>query len=542
MSRLLADVAGVLDAAFPLHLLVDRAGTVVRLGPLAGRVMCARRGQRLLSVLDVEQPKATGFMPEELLGKPIIARAKGAEALRLRGQLIPAGHELWALVCSPIVQDLDVLAACGLTLEDLPAHDPTPELLKAAKVQRAEQAAQRQGQKMETLGRLVGGITHDFNNLLVAILGHASHGLEESRDPVAREALQGVFDAAERAAALTARLLTFSSPSPGTNGPVDASREVRQVAGMLRRLLREEITLDVHIQVQPAWIPLDRTELEQILVNLAVNARDAMAGGGELTVTLDRRRPDEASAVAMGVPAGTHVCLSVRDSGSGIPAHVLDHIFEPFYTTKGAGKGTGLGLSTVFGLVKGVGGTVQVNSGVGRGTTFFLWFPEAEPPRRTVSGRHALGRVPASEGEVVLLVDDEPQIRRVVGRMLAKDGWQVRQATSVDNALERLPAVHDLALVITDQNMPGKTGVELVEALRDRGVTAPCIIMSGYSDDPRLFDGVRKGRFRLLSKPFSSEKLQRAVDRAIARGRLRRLSEAEMEPPTMPSWIGRSPV
>jgi len=587
MSHLLSDVARVLDTAFPLHLVVRRDGAVVRTGALAGRVLGASRGQALLDVVDLVRPRARALDARELEGRAVIARSRRVPDLQLRGQVIAVGPGLWALACSPVVADLEALERVGIAPHDLPPHDATADLMVAAwsreemngqlnqaigelqqtqeqlEARNAEleaartdlaarnaeleealatrskaEAALRQTQKMDVLGKLVGGITHDFNNLLVAILGHATHGLEESQDPVARESLQGVYDAAERAAALTARLLTFSSPSAGTEGPVDVSREVRQVAGLLRRLLQDQVQLEVAVQVQPAWIPLDRSELEQILVNLAVNARDAMPDGGSLSVTIDHQRLDPSRAVALGVRPGPMVRLVVRDTGSGMTPEVVERVFEPFYSTKGPGRGTGLGLSTVFGLVRGADGTIQIDSAPGRGTTFTLWFPEADAPRSLHSGRHALGRVPVSEGNVVLLVDDEPQIRRVVGRMLTKDGWQVRQATSAENALERLPAVHDLALVITDQNMSGRTGVELVDALRTRGVTAPCIIMSGYSDDPRLWEGVRDGRFRLLPKPFSADKLSRAVDRTIARSRLRRLGESEIEPPTMPSWIG----
>ena len=546
MSRLLSTVVELLDRGHPLNLVFDRHGFVVRASALAARVLRLKAGQRCEDGLILERP----IIDDEaewgaLTGQALRFRSVAHPQLRLRGQVVSVGPKVWALLATPVVSDLDELRQLGFRASDLAPSDPTADLLataahraRNAKARHEKLAQEHQRQKLEVLGRLVGGISHDFNNLLVAILGHAGHALDETPEGSVRESLEGVIDAAERAAALTSRLLTFARPTATMEGPVDVAREVRSTAGLVRRLMRDAVELRLQVEPSSAWVPLDRSGLEQILVNLAVNARDAMPDGGLVDVRVERRSVDEGLAASLQLATGAYVLLSVRDTGVGIAAELQERVFEPFFTTKPVGQGTGLGLSTLLGLVKGAGGIVRIDSEVGRGSLISVWLPEVAAP---VVRPHSDGFVQPTRikrGKTVLLVDDDPRVRRIVARMLVKGGFEVCGAENPAEALRRMPPSADLGLVITDQNMPGGTGVELLERMRTLRPRCPAIVMSGYSDDPRLDQGARAGHFRMLVKPFNAEQLMEAVDRTLARSQLERLGESHLDPPTMPSWMG----
>lgn len=586
MPRLLADVTRLLEAAFPVHMVLDGEGVVCHASDAAREWLGAEHGQDWRTTLTlVGGSLLPGTEPEACVGRAIVGYPNGRPGDRVRVQIVPAGHRAWAVLIVPSVSSRAQLASLSSQGVALAAWDPTLDLLhgveqaergrrvaeravaslreeldvvqcerttleqqhtllqqRASKLETRLQTEVGQAQpvrdRLELLGQLAGSITHDFNNLLVAILGHASVGLDHATQPEAVEALRGVHEAAERAAALTARVLTLGSPSVEA-GPVDSVREIKQIAGLLRRLLSESVRLDVEVDARHAWVPLDRSRLEQILVNLAVNSRDAMPSGGIVRISVHKRMIEVGLAGALGISPGPGVCVRVTDTGDGMPPEVAERVFDPFYSTKGAGRGTGLGLSTVQRLVQEAGGAIQLSTQLGRGTTFSVWFPEVAAAR-VEPGLEALGRIPAGEGRVVLLVEDDAHIRRIVARMLSREGLKVVEAEHVEQALERCPPVSELALVITDQNMPGGTGMDLIETLRERRPGVPCVLMSGNVHDDAMRAGAKAGRYRVLAKPFDKRTFKQTVQRCLARSRLRLLDEGTADPPTMPSWIGQA--
>ncbi|MFK7927112.1 MAG: ATP-binding protein [Myxococcota bacterium] len=545
MTHEMSPALTLLRHTHPLHVVVGDDGVMSAVSSLAERLLGASTGAPWADVLTA----ANGTEPwpvalAEAVHRRLDLRAVIRRDLFLRGQVVPMGRGSWAVVLSPVVTELGDLKRFALCDGDLPLTDPTMDLLtsaadraQSAKAQERKVAQEHQRQKLEVLGRLVGGISHDFNNLLVAILGHAGHAMDEAQRQCVRESLEGVIDAAERAAALTGRLLTFARPTASLRGPVDAGRELRSVAGLVRRLLRDAVSLDLVVPAGSAWVPLDRSGLEQILVNLAVNARDAMPEGGCVHVELSRKTVTSSLAATLQLTTGTYVLLTVRDSGVGMSRQVQERVFEPFFTTKPVGQGTGLGLSTLQGLVRGGGGVVRLDSELGRGTTVQVWLPEVAAPSRIVPLDALTQSAPIKRGKTVLLVDDDPRVRRVVARTLRKGGFEVCEAEDPEDARRKLPPSADLALLITDQNMPGGTGVELVAHLERVRPRCPAIVMSGFSDDPRLDEGARAGDFRLLVKPFNATQLFEAVDRTLARTELKQLGEVHLDPPTMPSWM-----
>ncbi len=377
----------------------------------------------------------------------------------------------------------------------------------------------RQSQKMEAVGRLAGGIAHDFNNMLSAILGFASlieHGL--APDSPIRDDVQEVIRASERASGLTRQLLMFSRKQVVLPRVLDLSVQVRDFESMLRRVIGDDIELVTRLAPGRCPIRIDPSQLEQVLLNLVVNARDAMPRGGTLTletqeVELDR----DYSRANVGVTPGRYVALAVTDTGEGIPSGLLPHIWEPFFTTKG-GRGTGLGLSTVFGIVTQAGGHLTVTSEVGLTTRFVVYFPYcvepapagAGPPERT----DALGG-----RETILLVEDELVVRQFVLRVLSRAGYQVVEAAHGEEAL-RLAGQYagPIHLLLTDLVMPRMSGRALAERLlADRPGTA-VVYMSGYAADVFEEGEVGAGLY-FLAKPMTPDRLLETVRQALGAGR-----------------------
>jgi len=385
-------------------------------------------------------------------------------------------------------------------------HDVTRELQL--------ESQQRQTQKMEAIGTLAGGVAHDFNNLLqvlsmeAGLLKH-SGGLTPEQMKYADQ----INATVDRAAALTRQLLLFSRHEAAHPRDLDLSESVTTTTKMLRRILGEDIELQVKLAPQPLFIHADAGMMDQVLMNLVVNARDAMPKGGRLIIATAGVDFDESTA-AQSPPArtGAFVCLSVSDTGTGISPEVLPKIFEPFFTTKDIGKGTGLGLATAFGIVSQHHGWINVASEVGQGTTFQVYLPRLVGMSNQTIAQKLMTSLPTGK-ETILLVEDEPALRNTVRNMLTKLGYHVLEAPTGVLALEvwrqHAPEIH---LMLTDLMMPdGLNGVELSQRLLQENPRLKIIYMSGYSADNIIKDSAMKDGVNFLSKPFQTHKLAQII-------------------------------
>ncbi len=387
-------------------------------------------------------------------------------------------------------------------------------LLEQAEEGLATKEAQlRQASKMEAVGQLAGGVAHDFNNLLTVILSYASFVKQAVRDPEVMADVDEIRRAAERAVRLTRQLLTFSRRSliqPQVLHPGDVVGEMEK---LLVRTLGERVRLELLVAPDLWPVRADAGELEQVLMNLAINGRDAMPAGGTLTIGLCNVALDGGVGA---LPPGEYTCLEIADTGEGMTPEVQERIFEPFFTTKPVGRGTGLGLATVFGIVQRAGGEVRVRSAPGRGSAFRVYLPRCreapEEPRRDVEEGPGDGR-----GRCVLVVEDETAVRSMVSRVLAREGYQVIEAAGPGDALalwERHAAEVDL--VLTDVIMPQMSGSALAATLRVQRPEQRVLFMSGHADEVTAPEGVLAPGVLLLQKPFSAEDLRRMVRTALA--------------------------
>jgi hypothetical protein len=383
--------------------------------------------------------------------------------------------------------------------------------------QRRLEAELQRAQRLEALGRLAGGVAHDFNNLLAVILGRSELLLEAlpEGDPRRRYA-DLIARTAHRAAGLTRQLLAYGRRQALEPGPVELPPMLHDLIPMLDRTIREDIVLVTDLAPRLPAVRADRVQLEQVLVNLVLNARDAMPQGGRITIAAAPDVLDEAAAERAGVAPGPYVRLAVADTGQGMLPEVLEHVFEPFFTTKPLGQGTGLGLATVWGIVRQHGGHVAVRSEAGRGSTFMIWLPVASAETQAPAAREAPA-LAAPGGETILLVEDQDEVRAIVHEVLQVAGYRVLEASSPTAALS-LAGTHSgpIHLLVTDAIMPGLTGRELAQQLRVVRPEVRVLFISGYPGDvldPR--SAVEPGA-PLLRKPFSPADLLAAVGRARA--------------------------
>jgi PAS domain S-box-containing protein len=363
----------------------------------------------------------------------------------------------------------------------------------------------RQAQKMEAIGQLAGGVAHDFNNLLTVISGYSEllqHHLSHD-EPLRRQAEQ-IKIAGDRASALTRQLLAFSRQQVLRPAVLDLNVVVTNLLQMLPRLIGEHIELKTALDPQPTFVKTDPGQLEQVLLNLAINARDAMPGGGTLTIETSNVALDEAACRRLGtISPGIYVQLTVRDTGCGMDAATQTRIFEPFFTTKDLGKGTGLGLATVYGIVTQSQGAISVNSAPDRGASFTVYFPkseiESESPK---DGTTSTG--PQAGWETVLVVEDQHSVRGFVRNLLMLNGYRVLEAADGSEAL-RICRQHPggIQLVVTDLVMPGMSGRELVERIVNEQPKIKALYMSGYTDDSVVHTEVAQAGLAFLQKPFS---------------------------------------
>lgn len=376
-------------------------------------------------------------------------------------------------------------------------------------------------QKQDVIGRLAGGIAHDFNNLLAIILGNAELLLHDNTASEAEEFVREIILASQRGSELTRSVLDFARRSDLKPEIADLNASVERMASLMRRTLPENIAIEQKLRPKSAMVEIDSGALERVLLNLAVNARDAMPGGGKLTIetSMVQITDDYIEDRYEDISPGAYVMLAVSDTGSGIAPHVIDHVFEPFFSTKGPDGGTGLGLAVVYGFAKQSGGTVRIYSEVGHGTSVKVYLPSAGEGR-VVEAERAVA--PAAGGtQTILLVEDNDGVRRSVRRILESHGYDVVSAMSADSAVDHfLGRQGSIDLILTDVVMPGRLqGPDLVRAFRQARPDMPAIFMSGYPHEANIHgNGIRASDVSLL-KPVSSADLLFTLQDTLARAR-----------------------
>lgn len=373
----------------------------------------------------------------------------------------------------------------------------------------------RAAQRMETVGRLAGGVAHDFNNLLTVIFSCTEFAqMALPPDHPAAKDLQEVMLASKRAESLTRQLLTFSRHQLTALEVLDWASVVHGMTSMIERLIGEDVRLTFRPSERPCWVLADRCHLEQLLMNLTVNARDAMTEGGKLELSLEPVGLSFPQARALGLSEGTYIRLSVKDEGSGMDESTRLRMFEPFFTTKGLGKGTGLGLSTVYAVVQQCNGSVEVESHPGRGTRIEIYLPMQAPPAGAEQAEQPAGKAPAGLGRL-LVIEDEPPLRVILKRVLESVGYEVVLAGESEEALATASRLGDsFDLILSDIILPGMNGCELMEQLAPLCPSARQLFMSGYTDDVlQRFDIPRE---RIISKPFDRKTITSQVHAALA--------------------------
>jgi two-component system, cell cycle sensor histidine kinase and response regulator CckA len=465
--------------------------------------------------------KLLGYSREELLSREVQVRvlsdvAVNSEAVTLRlkranGQHIASedryrckdDHLIWVRV--------------NMTVHSDPNGTPKHLILVLEDIteQRALEAQLRQAGKMDALGGLAAGLAHDFNNLLSIIVSYSAMAISDLDPGVTlRDDLEAIQSAGLRAATLTRQLLAFSRHQVLCPQIVELDEAIDEMQDILRRLIREDVELITIPSEQATTVLIDRSQLEQIIMNLAINARDAMPKGGTLTIaTLGI---DEAAHVGHRGCAGKgpHVMLTVTDTGTGIDADTQARMFEPFFTTKPLGIGTGLGLSTVFGIVRQSNGTIWAESKVGSGTTFFICFPRAGEPA-VVAAKRPLGGRPRGT-ETILLAEDDEAVRLLTTKLLKQAGYDVLVANSAHDA-SLLCDSHPshIHLLLTDVVMPGTSGWKLAADVRERRPDIKVLYMSGYADGAQFDNGERDASASFLEKPITPDALARKVREAL---------------------------
>ncbi len=504
-------LAGVVDGMADGVAVTDPEGRIMLFNRAAERLLGAAPGP----VHPYDWSRAYGlYLPDGQTPFPAeqspLVRALGGEESRdvellVRNERVPEGVFVSA-IGTPLRDESGAVRGGVVVLRDVTERRRAEETLR-----RTEERFLH-AQKMEAIGRLAGGVAHDFNNIMSIISNYASL-LRADLPPGAADAaaaLDEITRAAARATRLTRQLLTFSYRHATRVGAVDLNAVVADVEKLLRRLLGEDVELVVHAHPGAAHVRGDAGQVEQVLMNLAVNARDAMPEGGRLTV--ETREPE----APPGAAPSPFVELTVSDTGLGMDAETRSHVFEPFFTTKEAGRGTGLGLATVYGIVTGFGGDIQVESEPGRGTTFRIFLPRAEGPSRAAStAPGAAAEVPGG-AETILLAEDDDAVRELTRGILRRYGYRVMAARNAGEALllaeQHAGPIH---LLLTDVVMPYLSGPELVQRLAPLRPGMRVVYMSGYTAGHiGRRDSVLPGEV-LVTKPFTVEELARAVRGAL---------------------------
>ncbi len=489
-------------------------------------------GTAQITYVNPQVEKTFGYAPDELLGQPVEillpervaerhvahrdafiahpgARPMGI-GLDLSGRR-KDGREFPVEISLSPVETADGLQVFA-TVVDITAR-------KAAETQLV------QAQKLESIGRLAGGIAHDFNNMLFAILGYAellSQDLSPDRHTrldveTARKSVDGIGHAAERAATLTQQLLAFSRKQVVSPKVLDLNEAVRSVEPMLRRLIGENLTLVVKLDPAASQLRADPGQLDQILVNLVVNARDAMPDGGTVTIETGTAVFDEPYPIEhFEVIAGSYVLLAVSDTGHGMDFETRQHVFEPFYTTKEVGKGTGLGLATIYGIVRQASGYIWLYSEPGHGSTFKLYFPRVDAKALEALGPEA---APSSQGAgTILVVEDEAAVRDMTRTVLERAGFQVIAVADGSEAMARIGGRGEpIDVLVTDVVMPHMSGIELAERVIDLYPGVGIVLLSGYTAETLNLERITRRGATFVAKPVSTTKLLSAINGVMHR-------------------------
>jgi two-component system cell cycle sensor histidine kinase/response regulator CckA len=423
------------------------------------------------------------------------------------------GRRLWLLISTePMVDAQGDIIEVVVTFQDI------TERKRCAARAGQLQAQLLQSQKLEAVGRLAGGIAHDFNNLLTSITGNIDLVRESRRDDAALQgSLEEAAAAAHRAADLTGQLLAFSRKQQITPRPVDLGALLLGLEQMLRRLIGEAITIDIDTGGPGCCVRVDPGQIEQVLVNLAINARDAMPKGGRLSFRLgsDAAVTDPEQTGELLDPED-FVFLTVEDTGEGIPPELLEHLFEPFFTTKPRGQGTGLGLATAYGILRQHGGGISVASTPGEGTTFTIYLPRTSESPGEVRRAGGLGDLPGGD-ETILVVEDEDLVRRVIERILGRLGYRLLLAANGEGALVlSRDHLEPIDLLLTDVVMPGMNGVDLAATVQRERPGIAVLFSSGYSEeDISRSTPLGDAAVHLLPKPYTPRDLAGAVRMAL---------------------------
>jgi PAS domain S-box-containing protein len=502
-------LASLVESSYEAIMALDLDGKILTWNRGAARIFGYEPGEivgRPFAALFSPQRAAEAGAAVETLGKGDTTSRYETQCVRKDGGAIEV-----AVTISPLREVSGLLSGASAIVQDITHYRLLEEQL-------------RQNQKLESIGRLAGGIAHDFNNLLTVINGYS--GLMVSRlqphDRLYPEASH-IARAGKEAAALTRQLLAFSRKQVLQSKPIDLNEVIRDALPMLSRLVGEDIELDNGLLDRPMPVLADPTQINQVLMNLAANARDAMPRGGRLTFRTGEIQLDAAFASAHpGVKPGPHVWLEVIDTGDGMSPEVRERIFEPFFTTKGRLEGTGLGLATVYGIVKQSGGTIWVKSEAGCGTSFNLYFPELAGPWKVQAPEATGAASPAPRvAATILLVEDQPDVRRFVVTVLEAHGYGVIEASNGNEAIA-LAGQHGarIDLLLSDVIMPGMSGVELAKQLRARAPSRriPVIFVSGYTLDAIARGGILPADTALLDKPFTPEKLIAKIEEVLKQG------------------------
>jgi hypothetical protein len=504
----------VAETASDAFITIDEESTIVFVNPAAERIFGYSSGEMLGNRLTMLMPDHLSPVHVESLARYLTT---GRRNISWQAVELPGRHRSGR----PISLELSFAETAkggrryftGIC-RDVTDRKRTEEALR----QREEEL--RQAQKMEAIGRLSGGVAHDFNNLLTVITGYTEILLDRlDQNDSLRQNVEEIGKAGERAATLTRQLLAFSRRQVLQPRTLNLNAIVTGTEEMLRRLIGEDIELVTSLEPKLGSVRADSGQIEQVIMNLVVNARDSMPRGGKVTIETANAKLDEpSSAWDSELMPGAHVALLVRDTGAGMSAETRSQIFEPFFTTKETGKGTGLGLSTVYGIVRQSGGAIRVQSEVGRGSTFTAYFPAVSEGTTPETPRGPGHDARPGGGETILLVEDDEGVRRLVHDALVARGYDVLTAREGEEAVERAQAdaSRKIDLLLTDVVMPRMSGIEVGERIRAARPGLKVLFMSGYTDRAVVTQQIFRRGFSLLPKPFTMEKLMQRVREVLA--------------------------